>query len=416
VTALGPARTLKEAYRFCDPMRPLNDPEWQAAFYVERSPDSRIDTLQASLELDDAEDDKTIVSSQVGVGETTELYRLAQALEETHEIIFFDVVASLNLGDIHYTDLLVQLGLTVYQAARRRGIPADESQAEGLRFWYEQHELIEAGAWQLESGAEIDLALVRFTARLSEEKPFRHQVRATAEAHLSDLLERLNGLLEHLRARFGRRLLVIVDGLDKVFDLELAAKLLLHGANALLAPTCRMIYTVPFPLFYSDDFQQVRHQFHRTYLLPCVKVREQDGAPYRPGRDMLTNVVRRRVHSELITDRALHDLVEGSGGIVRELLRLARLSIVAARQRGATRVERQDVRWARREVRSTYRRLLTVEDYPHLWQVVETKRIDRLPREVSRKLLHNMSVLEYNGDTWWDVHPAVRELLEQSSA
>jgi len=106
-----------------------------------------------------------------------------------------------------------------------------------------------------------------------------------------------------------------VDGLDKIYDLRRAAELFLHGANALIAPACRIIYTVPFPLFYSHDFQQVRQQFHRNFLLPNVKVQERNGAPYELGREMLRQVLLRRVQEELITRAALEALVEASGGL-----------------------------------------------------------------------------------------------------
>jgi len=409
------AKTLEEAYRFCDPLRPLQG-EWLDAFYVERSPDSRIDLLVDELQIDPSEEDKTLFSGQRGTGKTTELHRLSSKLQDDHAIIFLDVEERLNLGDVHYTDLLVCLGLAVYEEARKQGMPADDQQARDLLFWYEERilERDEAAKLRSEVSTEIHLGVVRFGARLSQDSPFRKQVRAKTEAGLSDLLSRLNELLLGLRRRFGRRILVIVDGVDKVYDLRQAINLFLHGANALIAPACRVIYTVPFPVFYSPDFQQVRHQFHRNFLLPNVKTRQRDGSPYPPGRQMLEQVLLRRVQADLIAPPALEALVEASGGLLRELMRLSRHSVSAARRRGDTRVGLEDVAWARREVRNTYRRILKVEDYRHLWKVYETKRIDALSPQVADQLLHNLSVLEYNGETWWDVHPAVQDLLEEA--
>ncbi|MCS7352339.1 MAG: hypothetical protein RMM10_12630 [Anaerolineae bacterium] len=48
------------------------------------------------------------------------------------------------------------------------------------------------------------------------------------------------------------------------------------------------MYTIPFALAYSIDFQQVRNSFTRFYALPNIKVYERDGQPYPPGRDALT--------------------------------------------------------------------------------------------------------------------------------
>ena len=415
---LRPAATLEEAYRLLDPLRPLQG-EWLDAFYVPRPPDSRIDALLDALQLDDAEDDKTLFSGQQGPGETTELYRLTRALQASHIPLFFSAEETLNLGDVHYTDLLVLLGLKVYEEARARGVPADDQKVRDLLFWYEELILEQDVTKRLQSevSADVNFGVVRFGARLAQDSPFRHKVRAKTEASLSDLLSRLDELLVSLRETFGRRILVVVDGLDKVYDLRRAAELFLHGANALVAPACRVIYTVPFPLFYTPDFQQVRQQFHRNFLLPNVKTRERDGTPYEAGREMLKRVIRRRLQDDLIDPDALEALVEASGGLLRELLRLARLSVLAARRnRQDTRIALSDVEWARREVRNTFRRILKVEDYRNLRKVHETKRIDALQERAADRLLHNLSILEYDGETWWDVHPAVRDLLLEVEA
>jgi len=409
----GPATTLKEAYRFLDPLRPLQG-EWLQAFYVQRPLDSRTDVLLDELQVDDSEDDKTLFSGQQGSGETTELHRLSQSLQADHIPIFLNTEETLNLGDVHYTDLLVILGLQVYREARDRGLPADAKKVRDLLFWYEERvlEQDESRRLQSEVNAEVNLGVIRFGGRLAQESPFRQQVRAKTEANLSELLERLNELLTDLRQRFDRRILIVVDGLDKVYDLHRAADLFLHGANALVAPACRVIYTIPFPLFYSADFQQVRQQFHRNFLLPNVKTRQRDGALYDPGREMLKQVILRRMKEELVTSEALEALAEASGGLLRELLRLARFGVLSARRRNDERITPEDVAWALREIQNTFRRILKAEDYRYLWQVHEAKGLDSVPSPAANRLLHNLSVLEYNGETWWDLHPAVNSLLE----
>ncbi|GIX47652.1 MAG: hypothetical protein KatS3mg131_1863 [Candidatus Tectimicrobiota bacterium] len=412
---LQPAQTLKAAYRYLDPLRPLEG-EWLKAFYVERPPDSRVDRLLDELLLDDSEDDKTLFSGQQGAGESTELHRLSEALQDSHITIFFNAEKMLNLGDVHYADLLVLLGLEGYREARNRDIPADDEKAQALRFWYEERFLEQDESQRLRSevSGEVTMGVLRIGARLSQEEPFRQTVRAKTEAGLADLLDRLNGLLTDLRQRFGRRILVVVDGLDKVYDLRRAVDLFLYGANALVAPACRIIYTIPYPLFYSPDFQQVRQQFHRNYLLPNVKVQERRGTPYPPGREMLRQVLLRRVSEALIAPEALEALIEASGGLIRELLRLARLAVASAQSHKEGRVTLDDVAEARREVRNSFRRILKAEDYRHLWRLRETRRLDELPPEAADKLLHNLSVLEYDGESWWDVHPAVKELMDEA--
>jgi hypothetical protein len=129
---------------------------------------------------------------------------------------------------------------------------------------------------------------------------------------------------------------------------------------------------------------------------------------------MLRQVLRRRVAETLLDPEAMEALVEASGGLLRELIRLARLSVILARRRRDARILPGDVAGAMREAQNTFRRILKLEDYRHLRKVQERKSLDDLPEEVANRLLHNLSILEYDGETWWDVHPAVRELLEEN--
>ena len=176
--------------------------EWLEAFYVERPPDSRIDHLLEGLRMDISGDDKTLFSGQQGAGETTELNRLSQELQDSHILIFFSAEEMLNLGDIHYTDLLVLLGLQVYRKARAQGFAADDQKVRDLLVWYEEYlGRDEIRRLQSEVNAEINLGVVRFGTRLAQDAPFRARVRNYSEANLSDLLTHLNDLLTELHQR-----------------------------------------------------------------------------------------------------------------------------------------------------------------------------------------------------------------------
>ncbi|CAF0693561.1 conserved hypothetical protein [Candidatus Methylacidithermus pantelleriae] len=417
MSTLPPASTLKEAYANLDPLRPLSG-DWLKAFYVDRPPESRVETLLDELRLDPREDDKSLFSGQQGCGETTELHRLIEALKSDHVPVYVSVEEELNLADVHYTDLLVILGLKVFKEAEKKDIPVDSQKLQNLHFWYEKKilERVEKQQCQTDTSVNVNLALFTIGSRLAKESPFRQHVRAQTEANLSDLLERLNDLLTDFRKQFGRRILIVVDGLDKIYDLDQAAGLFLNGANALISPACRVIYTLPYPLFYRDDFQQVRQQFHRNFLLPNVKTRQSDGTPYEAGRKMLKELILKRMEEKLITPEALDILVDASGGLLRELLRLARGAVTSACHRNNARITCEDVQCAFQEIQNSFRRILKVEDYQHLWRVYETKRLDEVPSLAGNRLLRNMSVLEYNGETWWDLHPAVRALLEKTPA
>lgn len=369
------------------------------------------------LELDPSKNDKTVFTGHRGSGKTTELARLEEALRETHTVVRFNVEGLLNLGDVHYADLLVVLGLEVFKAASQSGFKLDEKKRDGLRFWYETHilEERERGGLKSEVGGELNAAVAKFSLKLSSDAPYRHEtVRAQVEANLSDLLERLNALLQDLQEKSKRRTMVIVDGLDKIYDRDQVRKLFCEGANALLEPDCRIVYTVPLAIYHTNDFQQVRVSFPRHFALPNVKTAERDGTPCPEGREALRQVLDARLMPGLLAPEAVELLVDLCGGVLRELIVLARYTVLRARrvrgEKGPAQPE--DVEYAARQLRNTFRAGLTERQYRELWRLYSGGPF--VNSELTRELLHNLSLLGYDGgDAWWAVHPIVRPLLEE---
>lgn len=409
------AQTLAQAYNLFDPLRPLEG-EWLDAFYVERPESANIQPLLTELELDERPDDKTLFTGHRGSGKTTELARLEKALANSHIVVRVDVESLLNLGDVDYADLLVMMGLEVFRHAASAGLRLKKEKLEALRFWYKTHilEEDERRVLDTEVAAELNIGIASIATRLRTDAPRRQTARSQAQANLSDLLERLNDLLDDLRQRARKRLLLIVDGLDKMYNLEQVRNLFLHGANALVEPRCRILYTVPITLYHTNDFQQVRLSYHRNFSLPNIKVWERDGHACEEGRETLRKIVLQRMDEKLITAEALEKLVEYSGGLLKELVSLTRNSVLRARAlRGDNGpVQPEDVEYAARQVRNAYRALLTEEGYQELHRILQGGRFENTP--LAQNLLHNLSLLEYNGEgIWWAVHPIVRPLVEE---
>ncbi len=412
---LRKAENLTEAYALLDPDRPLEG-KWLERFYADRPEEASITSLIDALELDPSHNDKTIFTGHRGSGKTTELARLEEKLKETHTVVRFNVEGLLNLGDVNYADLLVVLGLQVFQAARQSGVKLSDDKLHDLLFWYTTHVFEEDEKRKLESevGGEVNAIIAKFSVKLTTDAPKRETVRAEAQANLSDLLEKLNGLLADLREKTGRRTLVIVDGLDKMYDKNQVRDLFCQGSNALLEPECRAVYTVPLALYHTNDFQQVRMSFPRNVALPNIKSRERDGNSCPEGQSALQEVLNCRLMPGLLAQEAAEQLVELSGGLLKELIALARNGVLRARRvRGEKGpVQAEDVAYAARQVRNTYRGSLTEEQYRELWRIHSGEPF--VNSEVARSLLHNLSLLEYDGgDAWWAVHPIVRPLLEE---
>lgn len=412
---LRQAENLTEAYGLLKP-DPLEG-EWLARFYAERPEESSTIYLLDKLSFDSSDDDKTLFTGHRGSGKTTELARLAEELRPTHTVVPVNVGGLLNLGDVDYADLLVVLGLRVFQEAQRSGVELDEQKLDALLFWYTTRifEEAERGGLKSEVGGELNAVIAKFSMKLTSDAPYRQKkVRAEAQANLSDLLERLNALLEDLREKSGRRTMVIVDGLEKMYDQKQVRDLFCQGANALLEPQCRIIYTVPLSLYYTNDFAQVRMAFPRNFALSNIKTVERDGSECPEGREALREILNARLMPGLLAPEAAGRLVELCGGLLKELIGLARAAVLRARRLRGERgpVQLDEVEQAARQVRNTYRAGLTEEQYRELWRLYDGGAF--VNSEVARELIHNLSLLGYDGgDAWWAVHPIVRPLLEE---
>jgi energy-coupling factor transporter ATP-binding protein EcfA2 len=416
VELLRKAENLTEAYELLDPNRPLEG-RWLERFYTERPEEFSTADLLDGLSFDSSADDKTLFTGHRGSGKTTELARLAEKLNPTHTVVPVDAGGRLNLGDVDYADLLVVVGMRVFEEARRSGVELDEAKLDDLLFWYTTHifEKGERGQMESEVGGELDAVFAKFSVKLTTDAPYRREtVRAEARAHLSDLLERLNALLEDLQTRSQRRTLVIVDGLEKMYDQKQVCDLFCQGANVLLAPRCRIIYTVPLALYHTNDFAQVRMAFPRNFALPNIKTVERDGSPCREGREALLEVLDCRLRPGLLSPEAAEQLVALCGGLLKELIGMARAAVLRARRLHGEQgpVQPAEVEYAARQVRNTYRAGLTEGQYRELWRLYNGGAF--VNSEVAWGLIHNLSLLEYDGgEAWWAVHPIVRPLLEE---
>lgn len=146
--------------------------------------------------------------------------------------------------------------------------------------------------------------------------------------------------------------------------------------------------------------------------MPNVKVNDVDGSADHAGREMLRQVVLKRMNERLVDKEALEMLVEMSGGVLRTLIELTRdAAIEAMTTFGERRLSSRAVGRAVSNIRNDYRRMLTPAHLQELQRVHTTKQMSNTP--VFQELLHNASLLEYrNEENWCDVHPIVLKLLE----
>ena len=407
------AQTLSAALNVLDPERPLLEPEELEKYFVSRPMSPREDL--AILLEDTTDPQKILFTGHRGSGKSTELAKLAEVVQDHRLVIRYSVKSVLNLFDLNYVDVVLSLALELIRQIAARDVKVEDDVREQVfRFTKEitREVEMEAGGGA-EIGAELNVYVAKLSSKLRTEDTTRTTVREKVQGRLSDLLESITFLVQALNRHTGKRLLVIVEDLDKT-DLDTARRLFCEHATSLAEPPTSIIYTFPTALRHDNNFMQIEMDFPTVYVLPNMKTRTRDDRLHEPGIDDLREILMRRVEEALFAPDALTELASLSSGIPRELIALARQACLEARKSRRECVTSEDVQRAAQRKRMSYEVLLDREQLKLLERVRDTKAVNN--DEAHRALLHNLSVLEYRNDhVWYDVHPLVTPLLGQRS-
>lgn len=413
-TKLAPADNLLDARNACDP-HPLVG-EKAAAYYVDRA--NGVDAFLDDLRTTSSGPDKYLFTGHWGCGKTTELLRLVGLVEDRYFPTFLNIEKALDLADIGYQDVILAFGLQTFLAARAARLKLPAKLYTGLLRWFratiwEETKLVGGDA---SAEAKFDAYVLKLSARLASEGVTRKTVRTQVENNLTDLLRRLDEVFEAIQRKTGRQVLLVVDGLDKVYDEATVKKLYIEGAGNLLAPSCKAIYTVPFALFQSPELGHIFSRFAGALPLPNIRVRSRAGEPNPAGEEMLREVLLRRVRPDLMATEALDRMIEMCGGVIRELIAIARDAFANARQFGQPRLELPAVTLAVNDRAGKMFGWLTPDHYRELAYVRDYKRHRNSAQ--AHELIRGLAVLGYldpDRERWWDIHPALlRSLAERA--
>lgn len=443
------AKTLSEIHQSCHP-RPLLRAELEE-FFVDsadaRDPVlSRRQELRMRLQRDADANPKLLLAGHGGCGKSTELVKLADEVSDSYFTVAFDVQAECNPSHVPVEDVLVVTMERILTACKDGGLQnemgsADTSLQE-IHRWFAEELRIEETERQagLEAEAGLDVSggwfgralglLVKAKGSIRRAEKGVHRMAYEEPRRLGGLVERCNLLIKEVKQVLhtrGRRLLVVIEGLDKV-NLTDSRQIFLQQPTVLADLHTSLICTVPIFLRHSPQTGAMDAYFDCVDL-PMIRVREFNGGPCTAGRAVIEQIVRRRIAAGLIQPDALSMLIEKSGGVLRDVF--AALIIAAQAAESLSDRDKQDavitpenVRYALNRRKNEYARAISVLDLPEGWQLEVDELYERL-RELAGEAVRNIpsdnatrvllwarAVLEYNGEQWYCIHPLVQELLE----
>jgi hypothetical protein len=265
--------------------------------------------------------------------------------------------------------------------------------------------------------------MVKLLSQIRGSEAYKKTIREDLQQGFSRLQENTNHLLQDAYAKLREKrpnckgFLIIIDNLDRVPP-PVGEHLFIKYADQLRELHCTVIYTVPISVIYSG--QNYSNRFGNLKVMPMVNVyrleRDHPHLTYDPDQvAQMAQMIEQRIDVDQVFDSPdlVHELVELSGGHVRQLMQLARIACLTAKTRGHSQIMAADVEYAANEERSNFERFIPAGHYPVLAEICRTKETPREPEKQAmlQSMLFNITVLEYfTGFQWVYVNPLVKQV------
>ncbi len=142
-------------------------------------------------------------------------------------------------------------------------------------------------------------AIVNLSGKIGTQVTTREITRDVIKPRMSDLIDAINKIIVDAEEKLGKKLLVIIDDLNKV-NLEKAEELFYgHGAE-LTQPLCKVIYTIPQPLLFSNKIRQIVLQYFDGHeVLGNIKLHNRNGEVSSEGYEVIKEVAQKRMNEDL---------------------------------------------------------------------------------------------------------------------
>ncbi len=391
-------------------------------WFVDRPTSPRIRLKQSlSAARRQQRTEKLLLVGHRGCGKSTELNKMVEELGEEYLALNFDLLAVAGRTTIGYEDLMLALATQTIRFCidnKLFGRPLSDPLNDTLRhvkdWWLRLIAGLEVRTpGEISTYAELTTLLGELQLGVSQSSLTREQIRDRINQQMPELIRRVNLVVDEAQRLLGeRRLLIIIEGLDKI-DLESARNIFRDHAPTITAINATTIFTFPLALRHADDYQQVRNTFEqKVRVLHNFAPRHPDGSVNREEVALLKQLVLKRAEAGLFEPAALDYLVDMCGGIPAHLIQLVQNAVLFARQRDehAEQIALVDAKAAAKEMRDEMIIGLSAQEWELLW----LRHQDRIPvnEPAMQRLFYKSALVEYtNDEPWCDVHPLLVGIL-----
>jgi energy-coupling factor transporter ATP-binding protein EcfA2 len=418
-------KKFQQAYQDLD-LFPLVEPEDIEKFRVDYGLEVMV-RLKREIEASVA-NGKFVFAGHRGCGKSTLLKRLALDMTEKHHVVFFSIADLIEMSAVTHVNILYAIGLLLLSHGKKIGATLSEDIESTILGWnIATHKQVVGKSVKGELSVNTDFLQV-VTAKLQQEKSFRDELETTFAKKISDLVGKIDRIATAIQIKTKKQVLVIIDDLDKL-DLPLVEAIYRNNIKALFSPQIRIVFTIPVSAVQEPQVMGALNSegVVRPHLFPVAKFftkddrRNPDAEPIAKALNVFVKVLEKRIPDGLITSEVAREMILKSGGVMRELVRIARecctecmVKLEIEPDQESVIIDQDILTIAIRNLRNDFARQIGSNLYELLVQVYKTAEPKDSSNEGFVKLLHGLMVLEYINDAlWYDVHPIVTSLLKQ---
>jgi len=371
------------------------------------------ETLAA--EMATADGVKLLVAGQRGMGKTTELRRLASLLQ--NENTYLPIIVPFGSQEsITETALILTMANHLYALDESR---LKSSDMKELQDWQATVEIGESVEESKEGKAALggSIPLLSAKAGVSHKSGTSVSKKRTVTRSKSELLQAFNKILAKTRENCKKRVVFIIDDIDKVQNPDSIEKTFIHAAHFIGDIECPCVFTVPITYATSTYLRIATLPYNALYRMPAVPLFDASGQRSEGAFAFMRAVFSKRMTYNPLSPTQLDRVLEYSGGVLVDAMRMLRgvckQVILSTSDAASDQVIEQ-------HFQSLIDDYKYVFDSPQLWKKLAKfcntpdKNVymtdDSMP-----DLLYKMIVIEYRDPKmWFNIHPAARRLYEQN--
>ncbi len=412
------------AYRNLD-LLPLLDQKDLDRFGVEYG-GQVIEELVQLVEDGGAADSKVIFSGHRGCGKSTLLAEFSRSplMGDRYFVVLFSIAKVIEMSDVDHINILFAIALNLMVEAKKHQVDIPKSTQNAIYQWFAEQTKTDFKELKGEAKVGVNL-LEAFSLQLQTNAGVRKEIKQKFERNTSELVSQLNIIAAVLQAATKKTILVIIDDLDKL-ELSVVRPIFRDNIKTLCLPGFHIIYTIPMATLRDKEILPTIETETNNQLvsMPVLKLfakdecRDPNAVPKLEVMDILCEILHKRIPDHLLDRQTAEKMIRYSGGVLRELIRIANeccricLRLIRRDPTRAIVINEAILEEAVNKLRNDFSLRLGKVDYEILPKVYTELMPDDPTQKEFLDLLHGLHVLEYrNRKTWYDVHPIVVELL-----